>query len=100
MIKIKANYLNNNINEIIIEGHSGYEESGKDIVCASVSSISITTINAIIRLYKNAITYEEKDGYLKITIMTHNEYVDTLIVNMLDLFKELETKYKKYIKIM
>lgn len=99
MIKIKSNYLDNNINEIIIEGHSGYQESGKDIVCASVSSISITTINAILRLYENAITYEEKDGYLKIVVREHNEYVNTLIINMLDLFKELEMKYKKYIKI-
>ena len=99
MIKIKLGYLDNNINEIIIEGHSGYQESGKDIVCASVSSISITTINAILRLYEDAVAYEEKDGYLKIIVRDHNEYVDTLIINMLDLFKELEMKYKKYIKI-
>lgn len=99
MIKIKSSYLDNNINEIIIEGHSGYQEAGKDIVCASVSSISITTVNAILKLYKNAIFYEEKDGYLKIIVRDHNEYVDTLIINMLDLFKELEKKYKKYIKI-
>ena len=34
----------------------------------------------------------DKNGYLKIIVRDHNEYVDTLIINMLDLFKELEKK--------
>ena len=32
--------------EITICGHSGYEKMGKDIVCASVSSIVTTTIRS------------------------------------------------------
>ena len=35
-------------NKIEIKGHANYDDYGKDIVCASVSSIVITTINAII----------------------------------------------------
>ena len=35
---------------IKISGHANYDEKGKDIVCASVSSIVITTINAIIEI--------------------------------------------------
>ena len=99
MIKITVNYSNNLVSEIVIEGHSNYEVSGKDIVCASVSSIAITTINAIIRLDDKALTYQEKDGYLNLKILKHSNYIDTLILNMLDLFKDLEKQYKKYIKI-
>lgn len=99
MIKIQINYLDNQVNEIVINGHSGYDVSGKDIVCASVSSIAITTVNAILRFDREALTYEEKDGYLKIKMINHNEYIDNLIINMIDLFKNLEKDYNKYIKI-
>jgi len=30
-----------------VEGHSGYEESGKDIICASVSTLFYTAVNAL-----------------------------------------------------
>lgn len=98
MIKININQINNQVNEININGHSGYEEFGKDIVCASVSSIAITTVNAILRLDSEALEYTEKDGYLNIKLLKHDKYIDNLILNMIDLLQELETKYKKYIK--
>lgn len=85
--------------EITIKGHSGYAEEGSDIVCASVSSISITTVNSLLRIDEDCIEYEEKDGYLNIKIKKHNEVIDKLIDNMIDLLKELEKKYKKYIEI-
>ena len=78
---------------ITIKGHSGYGSEGTDIVCASVSSIAITTVNALIRIYEDCIIYNESDGYLEIKINKHNDIVDSLIENMIDLFKELEDKY-------
>ena len=43
--------------------------------------------------------YEEKDGYLNIKIKKHSEVIDKLINNMINLLKELEKQYKKYIEI-
>lgn len=85
-------------NLIEVSGHSLYSECGTDIVCASVSSIVITTINALVR-FKCNINYEENDGYVKIEINEHNEITNILIRNMIDLLKELEKQYKKNIKI-
>ena len=85
--------------EITIKGHSGYSEVGSDIVCASLSSISITTVNALLSIDEDCISYEEKDGYLNIKIKKHNEVIDKLIDNMINLLKELEEQYKKYIEI-
>ena len=85
--------------EIIISGHANYDDYGKDIVCASVSTIAITTINAIIEFDKDSINVEESVGYLKINILKHTKEVDTLISNMNKLFSELELKYPKNIKI-
>ena len=94
MIKIEVKK-----DSITIKGHALYEEEGKDIVCASVSSIATTTVNALLRIYEDCICYKDEDGYLKITIKKHNDIVDALIDNMIDLFKELEKEYKKYIQV-
>ena len=94
MIKINVSK-----DEITIKGHSGYSESGTDIVCASVSSISITTVNALLSIDEDCITYEESDGYLNIKIKKHSEVIDKLIDNMINLLKELQNQYKKNIEI-
>ena len=99
MIKVLINKNNDIIDSIKITGHAGFSEAGSDIVCASVSSICITTVNALIRLDSECINYEETDGYLKVDIKKHSEVVDILIENMISLLIELEKDYKKYIKI-
>lgn len=94
MIKIKFDK-----DKISIKGHSGYDVIGKDIVCASVSSIVITSINAIIRIDEKAISYKQDEGFIEINILKHSEIVDLLILNMKELLKELQIQYNKYIKI-
>ena len=91
--------ININKDEITIKGHSGYAIEGFDIVCASISSIAITTVNALLSIDEDCIEYIEDDGYLNIKIKKHNEVTNKLIDNMINLFKELEKDYKKYIEI-
>ena len=76
------------------------EESGKDIVCASVSSIVITTINAIIEIDNDAIDYSDLDNKIIIRILKEDEIVNKLINNMILLLESLEKDYKDYIKII
>lgn len=87
-------------NLITISGHSGYEERGKDIVCASVSSIVITTINAIIEINNDAIDYSDLDDKIIIRVLKGDEIVNKLINNMILLLEQLEKDYKEYIKII
>ena len=44
MIKVNVKRQNNKVYEIVIKGHAGYDEAGKDIVCAAVSSILRTVL--------------------------------------------------------
>ena len=100
MIKVTIKKEKEEIRTIEISGHSGYEEAGKDIVCASVSSIAITTVNAILKMNSDSLIYEEKDGFLKLTILKSDNMISLLISNMLELLEELQTQYSKYIKII
>lgn len=98
MIKINI-YKNDTISRIIVSGHAGYDDYGKDIVCSSVSSIVITTINGILSFNDKYLTYEEGNTNLEIVINEHNKIVDNLINNMINLLKDLEKDYPKNLKI-
>ena len=99
MIKISYKEENNHINYVKISGHADYADEGFDIVCASVSSIAITTINAIVRIDLESIVYRDDDGLLEIGIVKIDDIVDILIENMISMLEELEKQYKDYIKI-
>lgn len=99
MVNVSIEKKNNEINKITISGHSGYDEYGKDIVCAAVSSIVITSVNGILSIDSDSLGYINRDGYIEISIKKHSEVIDILIQNMINLLKELKRDYNKYIKI-
>lgn len=99
MIKVQISVKDNNIKKINIKGHADYDDYGKDIVCSSVSSITITTVNAILMFDKNYISYNEKKDNFEIVINENNDITNKLIQNMINLLTELSQDYPKNIKI-
>lgn len=87
-------------NKIEIKGHANYDDYGKDIVCASVSSIVITTINAIIEFDPESIYYEDLNNKVVIKKLKDDDITNKLINNMIELLEELEKSYKDNIKII
>lgn len=94
MIKVKINNR-----QIIVTGHALYDEYGKDIVCASCSSIIITSVNCAIRYDEYCLTYEELKDKLVINILSDDEFVKIIINNMIAMLDELALTYKN-IKIV
>ena len=91
MIKIE---VKNNI--IKVSGHAGFNNKGNDIVCASVSSIIYTSINAILNIDNKSINYTDNKD-LVIEVLKDDDITNKLITNMLDLLKELARQYPKNI---
>ena len=87
-------------NKIVITGHAGYDEYGKDIVCASASSIVITSVNACLRMDKDSLTYKEEWDKLTIEVTSDNKNVLLILENMIQMLEELAETYKKNIKII
>ena len=100
MIKVTLEKENEQFKKITIKGHAKYDDFGKDIVCSSVSSIVITTINAIEKFDKNYINHSYDKDTLSIEVIKINEITSNLINNMIDLLTELECDYPKNIKIL
>ncbi|VEU80750.1 ribosomal-processing cysteine protease Prp [Haploplasma axanthum] len=98
---IKASYLVENgiIQSIEISGHAEYDHSGKDIVCAAVSTAIIVTANAIelLDLNSNRELWID-EGYFKIEVLNNNEIVNKLLLNLEYTLYDLEKQYPKYIK--
>ena len=86
------------MDKITISGHANYADSN-DIVCASVSSIMYTTVNAILNINEEAITFEDDNNKCTITIKSHDDITDKLIDNMMLLLTELKDKYPSNIEI-
>ena len=82
---------------IEIPGHINYDIVGKDILCSSVSSIVTNTINGIISIDEEAISYEYQNDTMTIVIRKSDEITVKLINNMIDLLQSLSKDYPKSI---
>ena len=100
MIKVKVDYDDNLIKKVNVTGHAGYDDYGKDIVCASVSSIVITSVNLIYKLNKDIIKVIEDKGLIEINVLKEDETINMVLKNMIDMLKELSNDYKKNVKII
>jgi len=90
--------VNKTENIITICGHANSAEYGKDIVCASTSSIIYTTLNALKRINPDSIDVVDKDS-MTIKVLSKDEITLSLIDNMMDLLKDLEKDYPKNINV-
>lgn len=84
---------------IEISGHANYDEFGKDIVCASVSSVIMTTVNSIMNIDNSSISYVDDGDKIIIKKLNDNNIVDKLLNTMILILKDLEKQYKKNIKV-
>ncbi len=98
MITIIVKRNNKNIVKVRLCGHAGFADFGKDIVCAGVSSILTTTVNAILSFDDKAIEIEDKSDFI-INVKKCDEITEKLLENMILLFQELEESYPKNVKI-
>ena len=85
---------------ISIHGHADYDDYGKDIVCASVSSIVMCSVEAMALFNKDSVDVDEADGKLDIVINYRDDNIDKLINNMINCLSEIEKKYPKNVKII
>ena len=81
-------------------GHSGYAESGSDIVCAAVSALSLTCINAMESVAGIAPAADESDGHLTVILtedqLTHDAQV--ILKTFEQGIKDIAASYPKYVR--
>ncbi|MDO4296538.1 MAG: ribosomal-processing cysteine protease Prp [bacterium] len=88
---------------IQIQGHAGYDEYGRDIICAAVSVLALNTFNSIETFTEDAFFGEvkEEEGRFELhfseTVSPESQLLmDSLILGLQSI---LESYGKKYIRI-
>ena len=100
MIKVSITKKNQQIQEVSIQGHAMYDDFGKDIVCAAVSSCVITTVNGILEIDKDWILAKQDSKGVLIQVQNSSDVCQTLLANMISLLEELHDQYPKNLKII
>lgn len=85
-------------NIITICGHANSADYGKDIVCAAVSTVVYTTVNALKRISSSSIEFEDNKE-MKITVLGKDEITKALIDNMMELLYSIEEDYPKNVNV-
>lgn len=100
MIRVEVLRFGALIKRVSILGHAMYSDFGRDIVCSSVSTCVITTVNGILSLDEEFLEVEEGDGKIIIDVLGKNESLEKLLQNMIDILSELSRQYPKNITVI
>ena len=83
-----------------LKGHSGYADNGFDIVCASISTITIMTANLYekLDLSYNILDLVVEEGYFRLQVKLNDKVSKGIFENLVDALDSLQEQYPKYIK--
>ena len=88
-----------------VSGHSGYEEAGRDIVCAAISAVvtmAEATINDVCGA-KAKVRVKNEDARITLTLPTscdEEESVQAVLAGMLVTLCSLRDDYPEYIEVL
>ncbi|MDY5042083.1 MAG: ribosomal-processing cysteine protease Prp [Eubacteriales bacterium] len=102
MTDIKFYKKDNKYLKIEATGHTGYDESGKDILCASISSILQSGALGLKKVLNLKVKIVNKiDGYILIELPVNQdlEKAQVIMLTMLESLKDLQNGYSDYIKL-
>lgn len=83
-------------------GHAQYADPGFDIICAGVSALIISTVNAVEQLTGDSFenSADESEGSIRFRFLTFGHDSQLLIQAMLLGLSEMENSYSQYIDLI
>ncbi|MCE8162963.1 MAG: ribosomal-processing cysteine protease Prp [Candidatus Moeniiplasma glomeromycotorum] len=89
----------NNFKSIIIQGHAGYAEKGKDIVCAAISAITNGSINFLQKYYSSDCRIVYLPTQISIFLLTDNSDCQLSLKLMLYQLENVANSFPNYLEI-
>lgn len=102
MTKAIFTFVNFQPTSFTIEGHAGYDEKGKDIVCSAITTAvftSINLINLILEKDEYQIIQDEAKGKLVLNLFKENDFVKLIVHNLINVLEGISNDYPKNLKI-
>ncbi len=93
-----------NIVKGVVSGHTGFEDIGKDIVCASVSSVYFMALNGIENVLNIKFGYSIDDAFAQFILPDdlndeETDKINILLESMFLFLKDLEAQYPGNVKV-
>lgn len=98
MIQVKIKCSKSQIQEMIVKGHAEYDDAGKDLVCAGVSSIMFGLLNALDEIAEGSVDISV-DNQIKIKTGKTDIILQTILRTGLIQLQTVEESYPEFIKI-
>ena len=83
-----------------MSGHAGYAASGKDIICAAVTALSITLFKSLTDLTEDKIEYDIQPGWVDIKYGDLSEKAKTLVDSFFIGICLIADEFSGYIRIL
>lgn len=106
MTKIKFFKKSNIFVGFECSGHAGYDDYGKDILCASISALTLGCVLGVTKTLgiSASVSRKDNDGYLKMELpngLSEDKLksADLLISVLYEALSDLKNGYPKYIKM-
>lgn len=81
-----------------IKGHANFDQHGYDIVCAAVSILSYTAVNAL-DYYEIDFDFFDDENEMKVSLKNSNEKSEIILNNFEIGIKTLLTNYNEYVNL-
>ena len=100
MIKVRFSVGDRQLNCFEISGHALFAESGKDIICAAVSSAAYMAANTVTEIIRADAKAQAEDGAMVLTLNEPNTQAETVLRGLELHLTELSKQYPQHIKII
>lgn len=100
MIKVRFSVGDRQLNGFEISGHALFAESGKDIICAAVSSAAYMAANTVTDIIRADAKAQAEDGAMVLTLNEPNTQAETVLRGLELHLTELSKQYPQHIKII
>ncbi|MBQ4342616.1 MAG: ribosomal-processing cysteine protease Prp [Erysipelotrichaceae bacterium] len=99
MIQVSIGMCGGHIISLQCKGHAGYAVSGKDLVCAGVSSILFGALNALDEMENGNAELRVTNSKISIRVKEDSEHIQLLLKMILIQLKTVQESYQEYIEI-
>lgn len=102
MITVTVWRKDGEIRGIESQGHAGFAEEGRDIICAAVSVLLVTAVNSIDNFTEDIIHVRSEEGYLSLEFIEEPSEPSKLLMNSLLLgLSQIQDSYdRKYLRLL
>lgn len=98
MIKVTYSMEDDHYTYLSVKGHANSDEHGKDLICASVTSIMWGLMNALDNT-KQDVEITEQNNHIEIINKSKSETIDNYFELTMFQLKTIEESFGKFIKV-